>query len=217
MNNRQMPVAIRILETETRNWKTPAVTRVSRKRDPFRVLVSCLLSLRTRDEVTGEASKRLFALADDPQKLLSLPLRKIERAIYPAAFFRNKSKTLHAICRELVERHGGKVPADLDALLRLKGVGRKTANLTLILGFDKMGICVDTHVHRISNRWGYVETKTPDATEMALREKLNPKYWKRFNDLLVTFGQNQCKPISPICSSCPLARYCQKVGVTKHR
>ncbi len=217
MNNRQIPAAIRILEAEFRKWQNPAVTRVSRKRDPFRVLVSCLLSLRTRDEVTGEASERLFALADDPWKLLSLSLKKIEKAIYPAAFYRNKSKTLHDICRELVERRRGKVPADLDALLKLKGVGRKTANLTLILGFDKMGICVDTHVHRISNRWGYVETKTPDATEMALREKLNPKYWKRFNDLLVTFGQNQCKPISPICSSCPLARYCQKAGVTKHR
>lgn len=212
-----MPTAIRILEAECRKWQTPVVTEVARKGDPFRVLISCLLSLRTRDEVTGAASERLFALADDPQKLLALPLRKIEKAIYPAAFYRNKSKTLHDICRELLEQHEGQVPANLEALLKLKGVGRKTANLTLILGFDKMGICVDTHVHRISNRWGYIKTKSPDETEMALRENLNRKYWKRFNDLLVTFGQNQCKPISPICSACPLARYCQKVGVTKHR
>lgn len=193
------------------------VTEISRKNDPFRVLVSCILSLRTRDEVTDVASERLFALADNPIKLSSLKAGKIEKAIYPAAFYRNKAKTLIDLCRELITRYDSKVPDSLDALLSLKGVGRKTANLTLILGHGKMGICVDTHVHRISNRWGYVATKSPDETEMALREKLPKKYWMQYNDLLVTFGQNCCKPLSPLCSQCCVAEQCAKIGVGKHR
>ena len=200
------------------HWKMPAVIHIGQGKDPFRVLVSCILSLRTRDEVTAAASERLFALADTPQKLLSLDLNEIEKAIYPVAFYRNKAKTLLDICRELVAHTCGKVPDTLDELLKLKGVGRKTANLTLILGYEKMGICVDTHVHRISNRWGYVETSSPDATEMALRNKLPKKYWMQFNDLLVSFGQNICKPVSPLCSQCCVSDHCEKIGVgDKHR
>ncbi len=191
---------------------------IGQGKDPFRVLVSCILSLRTRDEVTEPASKRLFALADNPQKLLSMDPKEIEKAIYPVAFYRNKTQSLGEIFRELVDHYDGKVPDTLEDLLQLKGVGRKTANLTLILGHEKMGICVDTHVHRISNRWGYVKTSSPDATEMALRDKLPKKYWMQFNELLVSFGQYICKPISPLCSQCCVSDPCEKIGVgEKHR
>lgn len=193
------------------------MTQISWKKDPFRVLVSCVLSLRTRDEVTDAASERLFALADSPKTMVSLEADEIEKAIYPVAFYRNKAKTLANLCRELIVRYDGKVPGTLDELLALKGVGRKTANLTLILGYGKMGICVDTHVHRISNRWGYVATNSPDATEMALRDKLPKKYWMEYNDLLVSFGQNCCKPLSPLCSQCCVSEQCKKIGVGRHR
>lgn len=208
---------IRRIKRAAVHWKTPVVTEISRRKEPFRVLVSCILSLRTRDEVTDAASERLYAQADSPQKLLTLKAGQIEKAIYPAAFYRNKAQTLLDLSRELIDHYGGAVPDTLDGLLALKGVGRKTANLTLILGHGKMGICVDTHVHRISNRWGYVATKSPDATEMALREKLPKKYWMEYNDLLVTFGQNCCKPLSPFCSQCCVSEQCEKNGVEKHR
>lgn len=191
---------------------------IGQGKDPFRVLASCILSLRTRDEVTQAASERLFALADHPQKVLLLDSDAIEKAIYPVAFYRNKTRTLTEICRELVEQYDTQVPATLEELLKLKGVGRKTANLTLILGHGKMGICVDTHVHRICNRLGYLETSSPDATEMVLRDKLPQKYWMQFNELLVSFGQNICKPISPLCSQCCVHSHCEKIGVgDKHR
>jgi endonuclease III len=200
-----------------RGCRTPSVTVISQKSDPFAVLVSCIISLRTRDEVTEPASARLFKLAKNPAQLMKLSNAKIEKAIYPAAFFRNKSQSLKELCKDLVDNYAGKVPDKLEELLKLKGVGRKTANLTLILGHGKLGICVDIHVHRISNRWGYVKTKSPDETEMVLREKLLRRHWKGYNDLLVTFGQNICKPVSPFCGSCTLAETCPKVGVTKHR
>lgn len=186
--------------------------------DPFRVLISCLLSLRTRDETTGPASQRLFALADSPTAMLHLTPAEIERAIFPVGFYRTKARTLLEISQVLLERHDGRVPQDLDALLSLKGVGRKTANLVLTQGFAIAGICVDTHVHRISNRWGYVSTKNPDETERALREKLPRRYWIQYNDLLVAFGQTICKPISPLCDTrCPIKSLCPQLGVTHHR
>ena len=193
------------------------MTQISRSGSPFRVLVSTLISLRTRDEVTEAASERLFALADDPEGMLRVPPAKIRDAIYPAAFFRNKQRSLLALCRILLHDYAGRVPDTLDELLALPGVGRKTANLTLILGFDKPGICVDTHVHRICNRWGLVRTRTADETEMALRETLPKRYWKELNNLLVAFGQNCCKPQSPVCSECPVEEFCVKLGVTRKR
>ena len=217
MNSDQLVQAIPRLKKTLKGKRTPVVTEISKRRDPFRVLVSCLLSLRTRDEVNGEASHRLFQLADRPETLLQIPLETLEQTIYPVAFFRNKAKSLQAICHSLIDDHQSQVPRKLDELLQLKGVGRKTANLTVVLGYDDYGICVDIHVHRITNRWGYVQTKTPDETEMALREKLPKKYWKGINDLLVTFGQNICKPISPICSQCPITEFCDRIGVTKTR
>lgn len=207
-----------ILKEAVKGWVTPAVTIVATQdRDPFKVLVSCILSLRTRDQVTAETSARLFALADTPEKLSRLSAGEVERAIFPAGFYRVKAKQILEISRELADSHGGRVPDQLEELLKFKGVGRKTANLVLTLGYGKQGICVDTHVHRICNRWGYVSTRTPEQTELALRKKLPAQYWIVINDLLVTFGQNQCTPLSPRCSNCPLFQLCDRVGVVKFR
>ena len=215
VTNRKIDDVIRILKRLTRQWEEPVVGRY--KDDPFTTLISCLLSLRTQDATTAQASERLFKLARTPQAMLKLPRRTIERAIYPVSFYRNKARTLQTVSRTLIEQHGGRVPSDLDTLLTLKGVGRKTANLVVTLAFSKAGICVDTHVHRISNRWGYVKTKTPEETEFALRRTLPPKHWLIYNDLLVAFGQHLCHPTSPWCSRCPLAGPCAKVGVTRSR
>ena len=211
-------VVIRRLKTSSKGWVLPAVSQVGeRTRDPFQILISCLLSLRTKDQVTGQASARLFARARTPQQLLALPLKSIRKLIYPVGFYRTKAKRIHQICQHLLGRFLGKVPASLEELLTLPGVGRKTANLVLTVAFGKLGICVDTHVHRISNRLGYVKTKTPEQTEMALRAKLPKRYWIQYNDLLVSFGQTLCRPVSPWCSRCPIERYCPKVGVTIFR
>jgi endonuclease III len=201
----------------THGFRAPSVTIIGQKRDPFFVIVSCIISLRTRDDVTESASARLFKLAKRPAELINLSNERIEEAIYPASFFRNKAKSLKEICKDLEENYAGKVPDKLEELLKLKGVGRKTANLTLTLGHNKPGICVDIHVHRISNRWGYVKTKSPDETEIVLRNKLPQRYWKSYNYLLVTFGQNICKPVSPFCGSCIIADRCPKIGVTNSR
>ena len=207
-----------ILRRLVTSWRTPAVTIVSqREGNPFKVLISCILSLRTQDQTTGPASERLFSLADSPQRILKLSAADIEKAIYPVGFYRNKARQILDICAVLLERHGGKVPSDINELLTLKGVGRKTANLVVTLGFGKPGICVDTHVHRITNRWGYVETRSPEETEYALRAKLPSEYWLEINDLLVTFGQNHCRPQSPYCSTCLLTAFCARRGVTTSR
>lgn len=206
------------LKIKAPEWNPTALATVSeRTRDPFRVLIACLLSLRTKDETTGPASDRIFALADSPQTMQKLTPRRIERAIFPVGFYRTKARVIRGVCRDLLGRFGGRVPDDLDQLLTLKGVGRKTANLVVTMGFGKPGICVDTHVHRISNRLGYVRTKTPDQTELALRAKLPHRHWIELNDLLVAFGQNICQPISPKCSICPVHRACHRVGVTRSR
>jgi endonuclease III len=219
MRQDQITAALRIVKREIRQWEEPVVGVVARKsnRDPFRILISCLLSLRTKDKTTREASARLFALAHQPATMLTLPLRKIERAIYPVGFYRTKAKSIHAICRRLLDDYGGRVPDSIEELVTLSGVGRKTANLVVTVGYGKPGICVDIHVHRISNRWGYVRTKTPEETEQALRKKLPSSYWITFNDLLVPYGQNLCQPISPFCSKCKLRDCCDRVGVTQSR
>ena len=206
---------VRILKREIRQWPVPALAKYVET--PFTVLISCILSLRTQDRTTLAASDRLFEIATTPDAMLAVPVKKIERAIYPVSFYRTKARTIHAICKELLSRYEGRVPSDLDELLALPGVGRKTANIVVTLGFRKAGIAVDTHVHRISNRLGYVRTRTPDKTEMALRRKLPPRYWIVFNDLLVAYGQNLCKPISPHCSTCRIASYCRRIGVKTSR
>ncbi len=206
---------VRVLKKETRQWPVPAIANYVDT--PFTVLISCLLSLRTQDKTTNAASERLFALADTPKAMLATPVRVIEKAIYPVSFYRVKARTIHSICTELLSRFGGEVPSTMEDLLSLPGVGRKTANIVVTLAFRQAGIAVDTHVHRISNRLGYVRTKTPDQTEMALRRKLPRRYWIVFNDLLVAYGQNLCKPISPFCSRCNISEYCKRVGVKTKR
>jgi endonuclease-3 len=208
---------IRILCEEVASLREPAVTQVSHQRDPFKVLISCIISLRTKDEVTRESSMRLFEAADSPDKMSGLTEKKIEKLIYPAGFYRVKAKNIREISRRIANEYHGRVPDEIDELLKLPGVGRKTANLVVSMGFGKPGICVDTHVHRISNRLGYVWTKTPKETEFALRGKLPPQYWMDVNDLLVTYGQHICTPISPYCSTCRLAPYCDRMGVGKSR
>src|SRR5574341_1082539 len=209
---------INILREETRKWDVPIVTLTAEtSHDPFRVLISTILSLRTQDTTTAKVSKRLFELADNPNDMLTRSVKEIEKVIYPIGFYKTKARTIRYICSELVERYKSRVPDDLDELLKLKGVGRKTANLVVTLGYGKPGICVDTHVHRISNRLGYVRTRTPEETETALRAKLPRRYWIGYNDLLVAFGQNVCTPLSPRCSVCPVDSLCRKVGVTRSR
>ena len=209
---------IRTLQRLSPTWRATALAEVAAQwHDPFRVLIACLLSLRTKDETTGPAAARLFALADTPEAMRWLSPRAIERAIYPVGFYRTKARVLRDVSRDLIARYGGSVPDDIDALLTLKGVGRKTANLVVTQGFHKPGICVDVHVHRISNRWGYVRTKTPEETEMALRRRLPRRYWIGYNDLLVSFGQNICLPVSPHCSRCPIRAGCPRTGVARSR
>jgi endonuclease III len=217
VRDRDISRVLALIARANRAFVVPAVTQVAARRDPYAVLVSTVLSLRTKDDVTAAASDRLLARAPAPAALLRLPAARIERLIYPVGFYRVKARHLRAIARLLLERHGGRVPADLDTLLELPGVGRKTANLVLVLGFGLPGVCVDTHVHRISNRLGYVRTRNPLETEMALRRKLPGRHWLTVNDLLVTFGQNVCGPLSPRCSVCPVAGYCDRVGVVRSR
>jgi endonuclease III len=218
VKNREIHAAVRILRREAPKWQTPVVTLIAEASDsPFKVLISCILSLRTQDSTTAQASRRLFALAQSPETMVRLTAKKIEQAIFPVGFYRTKAKTILEICRNLNEEYSGRVPDEIDELIKFKGVGRKTANLVVTLGYNKPGICVDTHVHRISNRWGYVKTATPEKTEVALREKLPKQYWIEYNDLLVSFGQQLCRPISPLCSQCPVAKYCSQIGVTVKR
>jgi len=210
----------RIIRELRRAYKTfpePAVTQVAHEGDPFKVLISCLLSLRTKDDVTAAASQRLFAQADTPEALVRLPESQIVKLVYPVGFYNTKAGRLREVSRLILEQHGGQTPSTLDELLALPGVGRKTANLVVTLGFGLQGICVDTHVHRISNRLGLVETKPPEKTEFALRESLPAKYWIEYNDLLVAYGQSLCTPTSPWCSKCRLAGLCPAVGVDRKR
>ncbi|HVN75737.1 MAG TPA: endonuclease III [Thermoanaerobaculaceae bacterium] len=193
------------------------LAEVDRKGDPFRLLVACVISLRTKDAVTAQASARLFAVARTPEGVAALPETRIAKLIFPAGFYNTKARQIRAIARRIATEHGGTVPPDREALLAFAGVGRKTANLVLGLGFGIPAICVDTHVHRVSNRLGLVRTKTPEQTEHALERVLPRRYWIDINDLLVTFGQQICHPTSPWCSRCPLAARCPRVGVTRSR
>jgi endonuclease-3 len=221
MTNRTIHKAWPVLKAQVKGldvpWLENMVNTSPSRRDPFKVLISCLLSLRTQDRTTGIASERLFALAPDVKTMSAVPVKKIAKVIYPVGFYKVKAERIKELCSVLIKKYNSEVPSDLDELLTLKGVGRKTANLVLTLGYRKPGICVDTHVHRITNRWGYIETKTPEQTEFALRNILPKQYWIEINGLLVAFGQGICKPISPLCTKCAIKRFCDTVGVTKHR
>jgi endonuclease III len=209
---------LRILRKAAPGWNAPVLTLMAaEKRDPFLTLIGCILSLRTKDETTAVAAPRLFARGDTPAAMLTIAPEEIARLIYPVGFYRTKARVIRDICRDLIEKFGGKVPDEIDQLLTLKGVGRKTANLVVTEAFGKPGICVDTHVHRISNRWGLVEAKTPEKTEMALRDVLPRRYWVEYNSILVAFGQTLCQTISPWCSRCPVAHLCPRIGVAHSR
>ncbi len=218
IDNSNIGEILSLIETEYNKNRKPIVTKISEKqRNPFLILISTILSLRTKDEVTAVASYKLFEIASTPDEMLTLSNVQIEKLIFPVGFYHRKAEHILQVCKILLDKYSGKVPDNLDDLLALPGVGRKTANLVIVLGYDKYGICVDTHVHRISNRWDYVQTKTPEQTEFALREKLPKDYWKIYNDYFVSFGQHLCKPISPLCSTCSIENFCPKRGVEKHR
>ena len=218
MTDREIHQAVRILRREVPKWDTPVVTLMAETyQSPFRVLISCILSLRTQDATTAKASHRLFAVADSPQAMVKLTAKKIAKLIYPVGFYKTKALNILEMCQKMIDHYDGRVPDEIDELLKFKGVGRKTANLVVTLGYNKPGICVDTHVHRISNRWGYIKTATPEKTEIALRAKLPNRYWIEYNNLLVNFGQHLCRPISPLCSECPVKKYCPQIGVGVRR
>jgi len=208
---------IKLIKEQIKDCIVPSVTQISAKRDAYQVLISCILSLRTKDKTTIAASQRLFKVADKPGSMLKLTVARIQKLIYPVGFYRNKSRVILGLSRKLLEDYSGKVPNCLDALLDLKGVGRKTANLVLGLGFGVPAICVDTHVHRISNRLGWVKTSSPAQTELVLRKIIPRGKWIELNTLLVTFGQNLCFPVSPFCSKCKVYRFCKRRGVAKSR
>ena len=208
---------IKILKKETKKFKNPIVTEVSYDKDPYKVLISCLLSLRTKDAVTAKAANNLFKKAKTPSQMSKLKEKQIQKLIYPVGFYRVKSKRIKEISKVLIKDCNGKFPSDMDELLKLKGVGRKTANIVLVFGFNKNALPIDIHCHRIPNRLGWIKTKTPEQTEMELRKILPEKYWIDFNNIFVVFGQNICVPVSPFCSKCPIYDYCPRIGVKKHR
>ena len=196
----------------------PAVEKIAEhsREDPFEVLIATMLSAQTRDAVTAAASARLFAKARTPKAMAKLSEKQIVKLIFPVSFYRNKAAHVKDTCRILLERFNGRVPSTMEELLTLPGVGRKTANLTLILSFrSRKNICVDTHVHRIANRLGWVQTRTPEETERALYECTSARWWSRLNLYLVTWGQNVCRPIYPRCPACVIRPYCPQIGVTR--
>ncbi|KPK98304.1 MAG: endonuclease III [Omnitrophica WOR_2 bacterium SM23_72] len=203
---------------QVKGFTVPIVSKVSEERfNPYRVLISCILSLRTKDQTTAQATHRLFKVADNPVDMVKLSPKRIQRLIYPVGFYRNKSRVLIEVSRKIIQDFAGRVPGRLEDLLTLKGVGRKTANLVLGLGFGTPAICVDTHVHRISNRLGWVKTRSPEETERALEKIIPKRRWVDLNTWLVAFGQNICVPISPFCSRCRVSSLCQRTHVKKFR
>jgi len=208
---------IKILDKETKKFKNPIVSEVSFENNPYKVLISCLLSLRTKDAITAQAINNLFKKAKTPKEILKLTTRQIENLIYPVGFYKTKSKRIKEISKVLIENYNSKVPSDIKELLKLRGVGRKTANIVLVYAFNKKAIPIDVHCNRIPNRLGWIKTKTPEQTELELRKILPKKYWIDFNNTFVIFGQNICVPVSPFCSKCRINKYCSKIGVKRYR
>ena len=218
MKDQDIHEVIAILKESAKEWQPALVDDMGHKeRNPYKILIATILSLRTKDTLTAQIAPKLFAIADNPYDMVRHSAEAIAEIIYPVGFYRNKAKSIVAVSQQLIDEYEGQVPDDLDLLLKLPGVGRKTANLVITAGFNKPGICVDIHVHRISNRWGYIQTKDPDKTEFVLREKLPLEYWIEYNGLLVSMGQTICHPTSPWCSKCPVTAYCDRVGVTRSR
>ena len=210
MNDKDIHKIMKELLNVTKTMSMPVVTEIklTTNKDAYKILISTMLSLRTKDSTTRDASMRLFEKAGNPKDMLKLSEEEIAKLIYPVGFYRVKAKNILEVSQTIIDDYNGKVPDEIDELLKLRGVGRKVANLVVTEAFDKYGICVDTHVHRISNRFGYVSTKKPEQTEFALRKKLPKKYWRVYNDTLVIYGQNLCKPINPLCNQCSVSKYC---------
>ncbi len=209
---------LRRIRLHLRGSRLPVVTLIAEtEHNPFKVLVSTILSARTKDEATAVATRRLFEAATTPEEIGALPAAELERLIFPVGFYRTKAKNLRLAMGVLLDRFGGEVPQTVEELIELPGVGRKTANLVVTEGFRRPGICVDTHVHRITNLWGYVDTRNPLETEVALRAKLPRSQWIGLNKTLVSFGQKLCVPVSPWCSRCPVEEWCPKLGVERRR
>ncbi len=217
-NKVDIDIVMKILKNESKNWDVPSVTLIGlQEKDAFKVLLSTIISLRTKDEVTIDASKRLFKILEKPEDITKIQIGDIEKAIYPCGFYKRKAIQIKKACERLVLEFHSKVPDDIDILMTFEGVGRKTANLVVSEGYGLSAMCVDTHVHRISNRLGYIKTKTPEESEIELRKKLPLKYWNEYNALMVAFGQSICRPISPKCSECEIFQYCRRIGVLKSR
>ena len=198
-------------------YKQPTVRRSSQSNNPFKVLISCLLSLRTQDKNTAIASKRLFNVAQTPEEIVALSTEKLEELIYSSGHYKKKAKTLKSVSKEIIERFNSKVPQTKEELLSIKGVGPKTANIVLCFAYGQCVIPVDTHVNRLPNRLGWVKTKTPEQTEIELMKIIPKKYWREINTTLILFGKSICLPISPFCSKCPVSQYCKRIGVVKSR
>lgn len=216
MNPQEIKKVMQILEKTYSNKKKPTVRRTS-SLGPFEVLIACLLSLRTQDKNTEKAVKNLFSHARTPEEILRMPIKRLEKLIYSSGYYRKKARTIKHVCKELIKRFDGKVPDKKEDLLSIKGIGPKTANIVLAFAFGKPALPIDTHCHRIPNRLGWIKTKKPEETEKALEKLLPKKYWKEFNTLFVLFGKNICRPVSPLCSKCPVKKYCKKVGVVKSK
>lgn len=207
-----------ILSKYFKKYKNPTIRRTSKEtKNPFKILISCLLSLRTQDKNTELSSKKLFSVASTPQEILKLPIKKLENLIYSSGHYKKKARTLKHVSREIIERFDGKVPSVKEELLSIKGIGPKTANIVLGFAFGKMVIPVDTHCHRLPNRLGWVKTKNPEETEKELERILPKRYWREFNTIFVLFGKNICMPVSPFCSKCPVGEYCERIGVVRSR
>jgi len=217
----QFDEIFRLLKKELKRYETPVLSRSKWEEiihTPYTTLISCILSLRTKDEVTDQASIRLLKKYNTPQKIIKLPTQRIQSMIYPVGFYKTKAKRIKKLSKTLIEQYNGNVPENFNDLLKLKGVGRKTANIVMVYGHRKKGFLpIDTHCHRIPNRLGWINTKTPEQTEKELRKNLPEKYWDDFNHLFVKFGQTVCVPISPFCSKCPINKFCKKISVKKSR
>jgi len=216
MNN--IPKIIETLQEYQRNLREPTIRRTSKThRDPYKTLITCLLSLRTKDKNTEKASSNLFEVADTPKKISKLPLKKLEKLIYSSGYYKNKAKTIKHVSQVLLDKYQGKVPNDKEELLSIKGIGPKTANIVLNFAFNRDVLPIDTHCHRIPNRIGWVNTKTPEQTEKALEKIIPKKYWKEFNTTFVLFGKTVCVSISPFCSKCPINNSCKKISIKRYR
>jgi len=215
---KNIPKIISLLKKQSNQFEIPMSTKIGERREPFLVLISCIMSLRTKDTTTGPAAKRLFKMADNPKDMLKLTKKQIEKAIFPVGFYLTKAKYIQKTCKKLIDDYNGKVPEKEEELLKLSGIGRKCMGIVMCYGFNKNShIPVDTHVHKIANRLGWVKTKTPEKTEQALIKTIPRKYWHDLNSLLVVHGQNICVPVSPYCSKCSIGKYCPRIDVKRSR